>query len=161
MNKNILFLNIVCGSIVIFTYFKYLGGAIQKKIPVDKLWSNIKGNYRNLYYISMIISTFSYLYLLYYFTFINKKNSKYIGLSMIVFFIGAILWAPFLYYHFIHNLDKIFVYLALCLTSIGIILIFIYTMSKGNTISKVCISLFLFHVLFLDNLIWSIKFNEI
>ena len=161
MDIRLFFVNIILGSFVLYSYYKYLGGARDKNVSVDKLWANIKGNKRNIYYLSMIISTVSYLYLFYYLVFINKDSRFHITVSTLIFLIGACLWAPFLYYHFIHGMDKIYVYLSLCLTSIGIVLLFIYIMSKGNLISKICISLFLFHVLILDNLIWSIKFQNI
>lgn len=161
MDTKLLFVNIILGSFVLYSYYKYLGDARNKNINIDKLWANIKGNKRNIYYLSMIFSTISYLYLLYYFVFINKNDRVYITISTLIFLLGASLWAPFLYYHLIHGLDKIFIYLSLCITSVGIILLFIYIMNKGNIISKLCITLFLFHVLILDNLIWSIKFQNI
>ena len=161
MDFRLFFVNIILGTFVLYSYYRYLGGAIKKNISVDKLWANIKGNKRNIYYLSMIISTISYLYLTYYLVFINKNNRFYITLSTLIFLVGASLWEPLLYYHFINGIDKIYVYLSLCLTSIGIILLYIYIMGKGNLISKICISLFLFHVLILDNLIWSIKFQNI
>ena len=65
MDIKLLTLNIIFGSVVIYTYFKYLGGALQKGITSNQLWADIRGNYRNLYYLSMLLSTISYLYLLY------------------------------------------------------------------------------------------------
>ena len=47
MDIKLLTLNIIFGSIVIYTYFKYLGGALQKGITSNQLWADIRGNYRN------------------------------------------------------------------------------------------------------------------
>ena len=161
MELKLLFINILLGFFVIYGYFKYLGGALKKGITSDQLWANIRGNYRNLYYISMLLSTLSYLYLLYYFVFITKENNNIVYIGTLIFFIGANLWAPTLFHHLINNQEKVFIYISLCLTTIGIILLFIHLMNKGNLISKICISIFLFHILILDNLIWSIKFQKI
>ena len=157
----LLFVNIILGIFIIYSYYRYLGGKIKKKISADKLWANIKGYKRNIYYLFMIISTISYLYLIFYLVFINKNNRFYIILSTLIFLVGTSLWAPLLYYHFIYNLNKIYVYLSLCISSVGIILLFIYIMSKGNLLSKIFISLFLFNVLILENIIWSINFQNI
>lgn len=109
----------------------------------------------------MLLCVISYLYIIYYLIFIDKEKHTLVLWGSILFFMGAILWTPFLYHYFINNMEKIYIYLALCLTSIGIILLFIYLMNKGNMISKICIGIFLFHILILDNLIWSIKFESI
>ena len=160
MDIKLLTLNIIFGSVVIYTYFRYLGGALQKGITSNQLWADIRGNYRNLYYLSMLLSTISYLYLLYYLV-KNQKGNKIVYTGTLIFFIGASLWAPFLYSYFVNKINKVFIYLSLCLTTVGIILLSIYLMSKGNFLSKICISIFLFHILILDNLIWSIKFQKI
>ena len=54
MNKNLLILNLIGGPLVLFTYYKYIGGAIKKGVKSNQLWANIKGNNRNLYYISIL-----------------------------------------------------------------------------------------------------------
>ena len=161
MNKNLLILNLIGGPLVLFTYYKYIGGAIKKGVKSNLLWANIKGNNRNLYYISMLLSTISYLYLFYFLVFKNKDKSNKPLLGTIIFFIGASLWAPFLFNHFVNKLSKIFIYLSLSLTSIGIIIKFIYLINKGNIISKVSIFIFLTHILLLDNIIWSYNFSKL
>ena len=109
----------------------------------------------------MLLSTISYLYLFYFLVFKNKDKSNKPLLGTIIFFIGASLWAPFLFNHFVNKLSKIFIYLSLSLTSIGIIIKFIYLINKGNIISKVSIFIFLTHILLLDNIIWSYNFSKL
>ena len=161
MNKNLLILNLIGGPLVLFTYYKYLGGAMKKGITSDQLWANIKGKSRNIYFLSMLLSTISYLYLFYYLVFRNKNQSKKPLMGTVIFFIGASLWGPFLYKHFVNKLSKSYTYLSLTLTSIGILILFSYLMKKGNIISKIAISIFLIHILLLDNIIWSINFNKL
>jgi hypothetical protein len=51
-------------------------------------------------------------------------------------------------------------YLTLCITTIGTLLLFIYIFKlKENYGIKIAITLFLFHILFLDNMNYAIKFN--
>ena len=161
MNRKLLISNLIGGPLVLFTYFSYLGGALQKGVTTDQLWANIKGGNRNIYFISMILSTISYLYLLYFLIFKNEIKDNKVLIGTIIFFIGASTWAPFLYHNFISKISKIFTYLSLTLTSFGIILIFKYLMMKGDTASKISISIFLIHVLLLDNIIWSINFHKL
>jgi hypothetical protein len=66
MDTKLLSINVLFGVIVLYTYFKYLGDSLKIGVKVDELWGNIKGNYRNVYYISLVISALSYLYLCYY-----------------------------------------------------------------------------------------------
>lgn len=161
MNKNLLITNLTGGPLVLFTYYKYLGGAIEKGITSDQLWANIKGKNRNFYYLSMLLSTVSYLYLFYFLVFKNQDKSQKALIGTIIFFIGASLWAPFLYNHFVNKINKTYTYLSLSLTSVGILILFLYLMKKEDIMSKIAISIFLFHILVLDNIIWSINFNKL
>jgi len=163
MDIKLLICNIVFGILVIFTYVKFLGDSLKNNVTGDQLWANIKGPYRIIYYISMILAALSYMYFTYWIIFKrpSEDNNLLVWIGTILFFVGACLWAPSLYYHFIKNLNKVFVYLTLGLTSIGIILLTIYLMDKGDMISKICVSVFLYHVLIMDNIIWSIKFQQL
>ena len=157
MNTRFLLSNIIAGSIVILTYIYYL-----PKVSLNEAWGNIKGTERNLTIFYMIIATLSYLYILYHFTNNNIHKPKLLYTSIIIFFIGAILWAPLLY-NYLKNkneINLIFMYLTLCITTIGTLLLFIYIFKLKNKYGlKLAITLFLFHILFLDNINYSIKFN--
>jgi hypothetical protein len=157
MNIHFLLSNIIAGSIVILTYIYYL-----PKLSLNEAWGNIKGTERNLTIFYMIIATLSYLYILYHFTNNNIHKPKLLYTSIIIFFIGAILWAPLLY-NYLKNkneINLIFMYLTLCITTIGTLLLFIYIFKLKNKYGlKLAITLFLFHILFLDNINYSIKFN--
>lgn len=163
MNYLLLILNLTLGSVVLLTYIYFLPLLLKKKISLDEMWGNIKGRERNLTILSMIISAISFLYVIYYFTITKIKNKKLVYTAFIIFFIGAILWAPSLYNYFMNknDLNLIIMILMLCLTTIGIILLTIYIFSlKKQYLLKLAISLFLFHVLFLDNLNYASRFIE-
>ena len=163
IDLKILLTNLILGAMVLGSY-SVLPIAIKKGISSDKLWANIIGKYQYIYIASIFISAILYSYVIYFVTKYIETNKKYYTLLLlgtILFLIGAILWAPFLYLHFIENISYIFTILALCLTTIGVLLITIYLYNRGNTFSKVAITYFLFHVFVLDNLIWSIKFTQL
>jgi hypothetical protein len=157
MNTHFLLSNIIGGLIVILTYIYYL-----PKVSLNEAWGNINGIERNLTIFYMIIATLSFLYILYYFTNNNIHKPKLLYTSIIIFFIGAILWAPLLY-NYLKNkteINLILMYLTLCITTIGTLLLFIYIFKlKQKYGLKLAITLFLFHILFLDNINYSIKFN--
>lgn len=157
-NYELLTINLFIGGLVLLSY-KYLGDAIDNGITVDQLWGNITGNFRMLYWISICIAAICYCYVIYYTT-VNKDNNDLLYYGTILFLIGAMLWAPLLYGYFVNNISNVYTILSLCLVSMGIILLTIYLYTKGNLISKIAITYFLFHVLVMDNIIWSIMFTK-
>ena len=114
----------------------------------------------------MLFAALSYIYFTYWLVFRDgfegeRKKELMVWVGTILFFVGACSWAPFLYYYFKKGLSKIFVYLSLSVTSVGIMLLMIYLMNEGDILSRVCVGVFLFHVLVMDNIIWSVKFQGI
>jgi hypothetical protein len=158
MNTQFLISNLIAGTIVILTYIYYL-----PKLSLDDAWGNIKGTERNLTMIYMIIAALSFSYILYHYTVNKIEKPILLYTSLVIFFMGAILWAPSLYNYFSNKTDVnlILMYLTLCITTIGTLLLFIYIFkSKKNYGVKIAITLFLFHILFLDNLNYATKFIE-
>lgn len=156
MNTFFLISNLIAGAIVILTYLYYL-----PKLSLDDAWGNIKGTERNLTIIYMIIAALAFSYILYHYTVNKIENPLLLYTSLVIFFIGAILWAPILYNYFSNKteINLILMYLTLCITTIGTLLLFIYIFkTKKNYGVKIAITLFLFHILFLDNLNYAIKF---
>lgn len=156
MNTFFLISNLIAGAIVILTYLYYL-----PKLSLDDAWGNIKGTERNLTIIYMIIAALAFSYILYHYTVNKIEKSLLLYTSLVIFFIGAILWAPLLYNYFSNKteINLILMYLTLCITTIGTLLLFIYIFkTKKNYGVKIAITLFLFHILFLDNLNYAIKF---
>ena len=158
MNTHFLISNLIAGAIVILTYIYFL-----PKLSLDDAWGNIKGTERNLTILYMIIAALAFSYILYHYTVNKIEKPLLLYTSLIIFFIGAILWSPSLY-NYVSNkteINLILMYLTLCITTIGTLLLFIYIFkSKKNYSVKIAIILFLFHILFLDNLNYAIKFIE-
>ena len=158
MNTHFLISNLIAGAIVILTYIYYL-----PKLSLDDAWGNIKGNERNLTIIYMIIAALSFSYILYHYTVNKIEKSLLLYTSLVIFFVGAILWAPLLYNYFSNKTDinLILMYLTLCITTIGSLLLFIYIFKTKKIYGvKIAIIIFLFHILFLDNLNYAIKFID-
>jgi len=158
MNTSFLISNLIAGAIVILTYLYYI-----PKLYLDDAWGNIKGYERKLTIIYMIIAALSFCYILYHYTVNKIEKQILLYTSLVIFFIGAILWAPLLYNYFSNKteINLILMYLSLCITTIGALLLFIYIFkTKKNYGVKIAITLFLFHILFLDNLNYAIKFID-
>jgi len=156
MNTFFLISNLIAGAIVILTYIYYI-----PKLSLDDAWGNIKGTERNLTIIYMIIAALAFSYILYHYTVNKIENPLLLYTSLVIFFIGAILWAPLLYNYFSNKteINLILIYLTLCITTIGTLLLFIYIFKTKKIYGvKIAITLFLFHILFLDNLNYAIKF---
>lgn len=156
MNTHFLISNLIVGAIVILTYLYYI-----PKLSLDDAWGNIKGTERNLTIIYMIIAALAFSYILYHYTVNKIEKPLLLYTSLVIFFIGSILWAPILYNYFSNKteINLILMYLTLCITTIGTLLLFIYIFkTKKNYGVKIAITLFLFHILFLDNLNYAIKF---
>ena len=156
MNSKFLLSNLIAGAIVILTYIYFL-----PKLSIDDAWGNIKGLERNLTMLYLIVAALSFSYILYHYTVNKIEKPLFLYTSLVIFFIGAILWTPLLYNYFSNKteLNLILMYLTLCITTIGTLLLFIYIFkSKKNYGVKLAIILFLFHILFLDNLNYAVKF---
>ena len=161
MNLDLLVLNLICGSLVLLSYMYFLPLIRKNNVSLNAMWGQITGTERNLTYLSMLVSTVSFIYVLYYFTNNNIKHRKLVYLGFSLFFIGAISWAPLLYKYFLNKNEttSLLMILALCLTTMGIILLMVYIFSlEKNYLLKLAISLFGFHILFLDNLNYATRF---
>jgi len=155
MNYKFLLSNLIAGAIVILSYIYYI-----PKVSLDDAWGNITGTERNLTLLYMIVAALSFSYILYHFTINKIENPLLLNTSLVIFFVGAILWAPLLYNYLSNKteLNLILMYLTLCITTIGTLLLFIYIFKKKKNYGvKIAIILFLFHILFLDNLNYAVK----
>ena len=161
MDLKLLVLNIVAGSLVLLSYIYYLPLIRKNNVSLDAMWGQIKGTERNLTYISMLVSTGAFLYVLHHFVTKKVKNKKIVYLGYIIFFIGAISWAPLLYYYFLNKNQcrALLMFMALCVTSVGVIILLasIYS-QKNNYILLGVFSLFFFHIIYLDNINYGSRF---
>ena len=152
----------VGGSIVLASYYYYLPALMNEGISLDKLWGNIKGNTRQFYLTSMIISTISFFYMTWVLV-TSKMSATQTALvwsGLLIFFVGAALWTPFLATYFRKQTNQVPMYAMLGLTTLGIMLLFIHFMSVPGILSKIAVSLFLFHILILDNSNYAIQFEK-
>jgi hypothetical protein len=152
----------VGGSIVLASYYYYLPALMKDGISLDKLWGNIKGNTRQFYLASMILSSISFFYMTWVLVTSNlsASQSALVWSGLLIFFIGSSLWTPFLATYFRKQTNQVPMYAMLGLTTLGIMLLFIHFMSSPGILSKVAVSLFLFHILILDNTNYAIQFEK-
>ena len=162
MDLKLLILNVVAGSLVLLTYIYYLPLIRKNNVSLDAMWGQIKGIERDLTYVSMIASAFAFLYVLYRVVTQKKKNSKTVYLGYSIFFVGAILWAPLLYYYFLNKNEfrAFLMILALCITSVGVIIILaaLYSQNKNDYVLLSVFSIFFFHIIYLDNINYGSRF---
>lgn len=162
MDLKLLILNVIAGSLVILSYIYYLPLIRKNNVSLNAMWGQIKGIERDLTYVSMIASAFAFLYVLYHFVTKKKDNKKIVYLGYIIFFIGAISWAPLLYYYFLNKNEfrAFLMFMALCVTSVGVIIILasLYSQEKNNYVLLTVFSVFFFHIIYLDNINYGSRF---
>ena len=145
-------INIVLGLGVLLSYIITLPPAM-KRMSVDYLWAGIRGTARTLTIASMVVTAIAYLYAYYH---LRTESSYVVTIGFVLFLVGAVLWAPFL----IQN-KKVLTIGALTLTSIGALVLVLYTFSNSKSVLlKTAIVYVLFHVLVLDNVHWGYKFLQ-
>jgi hypothetical protein len=123
----------ILGAIMVFTsYFYYI-----PKIRTKDLWAGMSSNLKLLFTISILIAVLSFLIGMW------TGNDSKLKWAFLIFYLGASLWAPFLYYN-----NQLMVLVALCLTSLGAFLLTLWSPRH------ILFFIVLLHVLIMDNIIW-------
>ena len=109
---DLFFVHIVGGLLVLPSYFYYL-----PKIQSDNLWVDMPQNLRTVFTFSIVIAVVSFIIGMW----VGRKNPK-LKLAFLIFYIGAALWPPMVYYK-----NKSMVFIALCLTTFGALLLTLWS----------------------------------
>lgn len=146
-------ITIVLGLSVLLSYVITLPPAI-KRMSANYLWAGIRGTARTLTIVSMFLTAMAYLYAYYH---LRTESSYIVTVGFVLFLVGAVLWAPFLTQN-----NKFMTMSALTLTSIGALVLVLYTFfNSGSVLLKVAVVYVFFHVFVLDNVHWGYKFLRI
>lgn len=125
----------ILGAILVFSsYFYYL-----PKITSTNIWAGMSNHLKLLFTISIVIAIVSFLIGMWS----EGDNISKLRWAFLLFYLGASLWTPFLYYH-----NKWLVLLALCLTSVGALLLTMWSPRH------ILFFIVLLHVFIMDNIIW-------
>lgn len=145
-------ITIVLGLSVLLSYGIILPPAI-KRMSADYLWAGIRGTARTLTVASMFLTAIAYLYAYYH---LRTESSYVVTIGFVLFLVGAVLWAPFLTQN-----KKVLTIGALTLTSIGALILVLYTFFNSESVLlKVAVVYVFFHVFVLDNVHWGYKFLQ-
>ena len=144
---------VVLGLSVLASYVITLPRA-TKTMSANYLWAGIGGIARSLTIASMFVTAAAFLYAYYH---LRKDTSPVVTVGFLAFLVGAVLWAPFLTKN-----KKILTIGALSLTSLGALLLLVYTFVEYQSpLLKVAVAYIFFHVFALDNLHWGYKFLKL
>ena len=127
------------------------------------LWAGISPRYRTIYAVSGIIASLALLYSIVYHCFIEVDKEDYkITLAYLLIIIPAALWVPATFLGLKNPRYKFLSVLTLLLTSIGGILLLIFTVqdkrdnkNPAKMAAIISLSLFVFHTTVLDLISWS------
>ena len=168
-NRNYIITISLFGIILLYSYYYFL----KDNNNTLKLWGSIKGNLLNIYYLSMIITAFGFISLLFYLLYSNNfsKNDilkMFIYISMII--LVSILWTP-LALEYLKTKKDIYKYLTLFVLflvalSTLLLLITLYNVNDTNNskyilyknIALIGMSYFFIHVFLFDLILWSYHF---
>lgn len=164
-NKYIIIIAIL-GIILLYSYY-YFGKNTEN---VNKLWGRIKGNFLNVYYLSMILSTIGFLLLFYYLIISNnftedQVNKLFIALLLIV--VVSMIWMPLSIYYLKNKKDlyKFLIYIVLFIVAISsLYLIYILNQTKEyklklyKNLAMIGMTYFFIHAFLFDFLMWTYNF---
>ena len=127
------------------------------------LWAKIEKRYRMIYAISGMLAGLSLLYAMVYHIFLQVDKEDYkIFLCYLLIIVPASLWVPATFLGLRYPQYKWLSILTLLLTSLGGILLLVFTVKDGRKMddkSKVAVlvalSIFVFHTTVLDLISWS------
>jgi hypothetical protein len=153
------------GIILLYSYYYFL-----KYDPKLLLWGRIKGQFLNVYYISMILSLIGFILLFYYLIINNNFTQIEVNkllISLISIIVISMFWMPLSLYYLkyksaiIKYLD-IFVLFLVALSTFYLLTILYNTNDTKNIISNRMalggMIYFFIHVFFFDFISWSYNF---
>jgi hypothetical protein len=165
-DRTYIFIISILGIILLYSYYYY---GTTTKNPL-RLWGRIDGNFRNVYYLSMILSTIGFLLLFYYLINTNvlttdNINNIFYGLLGIV--VISIFWMP-LSIEYLNKkslLYKFLIIFVLLLVAISTLYVIYILNSIKDTVNPISHTLalygmiyFFIHAFFFDSLLWSFNF---
>jgi hypothetical protein len=141
--------SILIGFFVLYFYVLLL--------PKSKnVWAGIKNKcLKNFITLSVFLSGICYMILWVYHVFYKQDEILY-TIGNLIFLFGALLWPIFLFLNL-----KWGVFFSLCLTSLGALLILIQQCYEPKILYMIVASYLLFHVLIMDNTVWTWNFFSI
>lgn len=157
---NYLIIGFILGFLLIISYIY-----VVKKVPIHILWANIPRQIRKLYYLSMILSLISAIYLFYFYIEQMPKSNQYNSIKgksytyFIFFILTSIIWPISILF----NANKWITIFGLFLTALFVLLILIQIILYANdNLFKIFAILFasilLFQTLILDLFFWGYNY---
>ena len=177
MSQKLLFIiiNLVFGSILLYTYYK---GVTNNPEIAAKLWGGVPIYLTKYIIISMFLGAIGYFFFTYYLIFkvdhetmlvINKYNFQLFIILYLLILIPSCMWIDLSIYYIINQNPLIWKLIVLVLYTVGIsslvLLLSLLNINSndGSTLYKLAVigcTLFTFHTLFLDGLLWTIFFHK-
>jgi hypothetical protein len=156
---------VIVGLILLYSYYHFL-----QKTTVDVLWGRIRGSYRSVYYVSMLLAAIGFLFLLYYLyrkrDFTETQVDTFY-LWILVFITISIFWMPFTIEYSLKNKTYIqyTIYLVLFLVALAALMI-LHTLlqikerelKQERQLAIVGTSYLFFHTFIMDFVLWTHSF---
>ena len=173
---SLILINLIFGSMVLYSY--YIGVNKEPELSL-KLWGGVPSILQPIIISFMFISAIGYFFFTYNFLFnVDADNVLFLGkfnywslhILYLLVLIPSMLWIDLTYKYMKtgNQLDWIIIVSVLFCVAIASIFLFLFTidtkLENKNFIylaSVIGSSIFVFHTLFLDGLIWTVFFHKI
>ena len=168
-NKEYIIIIIILGIILIYSYYYF---AKENLKIVNQLWGDIikSKNILNMYYLSMFLSLFGFLFLFYYLMINNtftQNNIYHIFILLLFIVIFSIFWMP-LSLNYLKNKSNLIKYLILFVLFVVALSSFILSITLFkivdnkniliHNLAMIGMSYFFIHTFFFDFILWSYHF---
>jgi hypothetical protein len=164
--KNIIIISIL-GIILLYSYYYFL---MKNPNSQSLLWGKIKGNFLNVYYVSMLLSLIGFILLFHYLIINNSFTQNEVNkllISLICIIVISMFWMPLSLYY-LKNKNAITKYLdLLVLFLVALSTFYLLTVISNINDNKNIVSkklaffgmlYFFIHVFFFDFISWSYNF---
>lgn len=154
----------ICGIYVLTSYVYLLPRSLPYgETSLDALWFGIDGIERRVFYVSMVISTIAFIIATIRFSRnLTWQEFPPLCVAYSLFLVGATLWTTSLWWFSLNtyaNLARMFVIIALCITTLGAILLVREAwVVRKDLVTAIATGLLCIHVAVFDNGRWAYVF---
>lgn len=143
-----LIVNLLLGILVLLSYVVFL-----PLVKRQYLWAGIPTNIQNIFWLCILTAVLCFIGAFVSTYRSNKKLSVWLWVGMMMFYVGAMLWAPMLWLE-----HRVFVFVALLLTAMGALTM---SMNSPDNIARLLLIVVFLHTFFMDTIVWYTQYLQV
>lgn len=143
-----LIVNLLLGVLVLLSYIAFL-----PLVKRQHLWAGIPPNIQNIFWLCILTAVVCFIGAFVSMYRSNKTFSVWLWVGMVMFYVGAMLWAPMLWLE-----NRVFVFLALLMTAMGALTM---SMNGPENMARLLLTIVFLHTFFMDTIVWYTEYLKV